>query len=220
MIRIKNLRKLYDGGLTPALNGITFSVAEGETVSVMGPSGCGKTTLLNLVGGLDRPTEGEIWVDGQGLHLPRSLDRVRASTIGFVFQFHHLIPNLTLLENTEIPTYSLRASRKEMREKAARLLDTLGLSSRKDSLPARVSGGERQRAAIARAMMNDPKILLVDEPTGSLDSATGEKVLDVLIELSETRRLTMLVSTHNPQVALRTGRIIHMKDGLLIDAGD
>jgi putative ABC transport system ATP-binding protein len=215
MIVVKNIKKSFDQGLVAALNGITFTVEEGEAVSIMGPSGCGKTTLLNLIGALDRPTEGEIWLDGENIHLSGSLDSLRASTVGFVFQFHHLIPNLTLRENVEIPMYTRSVSRKTMREKATALLNTLDLSGRKDFFPSRVSGGERQRAAIARAMINDPKILLVDEPTGSLDTATGEKVLDTLLQLCDTRKLTMLLSTHNPRVAQRTSRIIHMKDGLL-----
>lgn len=219
MIKVQGLKKSFDQGLVTALNGITFSVGEGEAVSVMGPSGCGKTTLLNLIGALDRPTEGDIWVDGREVGLSRELDMLRATTIGFVFQFHHLIPNLTLLENVEIPMYTGPLPRRARRQKAAGLLDAMGLAARRDFLPSRVSGGERQRAAIARALINDPKLLLVDEPTGSLDSATGEMVLDELFRLRETRRLTLLLSTHNPRVAERTDRIITMKDGLLIDEG-
>jgi putative ABC transport system ATP-binding protein len=215
MIVIKDLRKHYDYGLVRALNGVSFEVAEGEAVSIMGPSGCGKTTLLNLIGALDVPTEGEILVEGRNIHKDVSPDLFRATTVGFVFQFHHLIPNLTLLENVEIPMYTLKTPKGSRRQKAAAILKEMGLGERMNFLPTRVSGGERQRAAIARAMINDPRIILADEPTGSVDTSTGGRILELLLELCESRKLTMLISTHNREVAAGTSRIIHLKNGVI-----
>ena len=215
IITAKGLTKHYDNGLVKALNGVSFQVAEGEAVSVVGPSGCGKTTLLNLMGALDIPTEGEIWVDGIRIHGSRHHEAFRARTVGFVFQFHHLIPNLTLLENVEIPMYPLGAPKKARREKALFILNEMGLPDRINFLPTKVSGGERQRAAIARAMINDPKIILADEPTGSVDTSTGGRILDLLLLLCEMRKLTMIVSTHNPEVAARTHRVIKLRNGLI-----
>jgi putative ABC transport system ATP-binding protein len=215
MIVVKDLKKHYDNGLVRALNGVSFEVAEGEAISIMGPSGCGKTTLLNLIGTLDVPTEGDIWVDGRNIHSAGSSEDFRVATLGFVFQFHHLIPNLTLLENVEIPMYTLSSSKRWRREKAAAILQEMGLAERMNFLPTRVSGGERQRAAIARAMINDPKMILADEPTGSVDTYTGGRILELLLQLCETRKLTVIISTHNQEVAARTGRVIRMKNGMI-----
>jgi len=215
MIVVRHLVKHYDGGLVKALNGISFEVARGEVLALMGPSGCGKSTLLNLVGALDTPTAGEILVDGRGIDSYRPLDRFRAKTVGFVFQSHHLIPGLTLLENTELPMYSLGLSRKAMRQKATEMLLRVGLAGRMDFLPTKVSGGERQRAAIARALVNDPAIILADEPTGSVDTETGQAILDYLVDLCHSRGVTMLIATHNQDIAACTDRVLHMRDGLL-----
>jgi putative ABC transport system ATP-binding protein len=216
MITIKNLTKHYDNGLIKALNGVSFTIEEGEAVSIMGPSGCGKTTLLSVMGTLDTPTKGEVWIDGNNVYTSRSFDIFRARTFGFVFQFHHLIPNLSLLENVEIPMHALRIPGKSRREKAIRLLEEMGLTDRLHSLPTRVSGGERQRAAIARAMANNPKIILADEPTGSIDTTTGDRIIDLLLALCKERRLTLVIATHNPEVAAKTGRTIWMRNGLTI----
>ncbi len=215
MIAVKGLRKHYDYGLVRALNGVSFDVAEGEAVSIMGPSGCGKTTLLNLIGALDVPTEGEIWIEGRDIHNDISREAFRAVTVGFVFQFHHLIPNLTLLENVEIPMYTLKTPKRLRREKARAILEEIGLGERMSFLPTKVSGGERQRAAVARAMINDPRIILADEPTGSVDTSTGARILELLLQLCHTRKLTMIISTHNREVAARTGRIITMRNGVI-----
>ncbi len=215
MIAVTDLVKHYDGGLVKALNGISFEVARGEVVAIMGPSGCGKSTLLNLVGALDTPTSGEILVDGRSLSTYRPLDRFRAKTVGFVFQFHHLIPSLSLLENAELPMYPLGVSNKAMREKATEMLVRVGLEERMHFRPTKVSGGERQRAAIARALVNEPAIILADEPTGSVDTETGAVILDYLVELCHSRGVTMLIATHNPGIAEGSDRVLRLKDGVL-----
>jgi ABC-type lipoprotein export system ATPase subunit len=215
MIVARDLVKHYDGGLVKALNGISFEVEKGEVVSIMGPSGCGKSTLLNLLGTLDTPTSGEILIDGKSISTYRPLDRFRAKTVGFIFQSHHLISGMSLLENTELPMYPLRISRKAMRERATEMLVRVGLADRMNFLPTKVSGGERQRAAIARALVNDPSIILADEPTGSVDTDTGKAILDYLIHLCHSQGVTMLIATHNREIAADTHRILQMGDGIL-----
>lgn len=215
MIDVRNLTKQYDGGLVKALNGISFSVPEGEILGIMGPSGCGKSTLLNLIGALDLPTSGNILVDGVDIRDHRPASTYRAKMVGFVFQFHHLIPALSLLENVELPLYSLPMTRRERRSRAEALLNEMGLADRVHSRPPRVSGGERQRAAIARAIVNNPRIILADEPTGSIDSETGSLVLDLLARLCRERKTTMLLATHDREVAGRADRILRIRNGVL-----
>jgi len=215
MIIVDDLKKDYDGGLVQALRGVSLEIGKGEAVSVMGPSGCGKSTLLNLIGALDLPTAGEIRIDGRPLMDYRPFDSFRAKMIGFVFQFHHLIPNLTLLENVELPMYSFPIPKGERRKKAIRLLDEMGLEDRRHFLPTRVSGGERQRAAIARAIINDPSIILADEPTGSVDTFIGNQIIEFLLGLCREKRTTMIVATHNHELAARTDRIIRLRNGLI-----
>lgn len=215
MLSIKGLFKDYEGGLVEALKGISLNVQKGEIVAVMGPSGCGKSTLLNLIGALDNPSGGEIFIDGRAISDYRPFDRFRASMVGFVFQFHHLIPSLTLLENVEVPMYAFPLSGKERRERAEKILKEVGLEGRMRFLPTRVSGGERQRAAIARAVVNEPRIILADEPTGNLDSETGKMVLDLTVSRCRLRGATMLLATHDPEVAARADRIIRFRDGLV-----
>lgn len=219
MISVDNLKKDYDGGLVQALRGISFQIEKGEAVSIMGPSGCGKSTLLNLIGALDLPTAGEIRIDGKPLADYRPFDSFRTKMIGFVFQFHHLIPNLTLLENVELPQYPLPIPKRERRERAIHLLEVVGLQDRMNFLPTRVSGGERQRAAIARAIINDPAIILADEPTGSVDTFIGNQIIDFLLALCREKQITMLVATHNHELASRTNRIIRLRNGLVEACG-
>jgi putative ABC transport system ATP-binding protein len=213
MISVKNLKKVYDYGLVKALNGVSFEIEEGEAVSIMGPSGCGKSTLLNLIGTLDSPTEGEIWIGGKNIKDYSPMHAFRAKNIGFIFQFHHLIPNLSLLENVELPMFSLPIPKRLRRDKAIALLKEMDLEARMNFFPTRVSGGERQRAAIARAMMNDPQIILADEPTGSVDTVIGNKILDFLVSLCDKKKITMVIATHNHEVAAKTKRIIRMRNG-------
>jgi putative ABC transport system ATP-binding protein len=216
-ISVTHLKKDYDNGLVQALRGVSFEIQKGEAVSIMGPSGCGKSTLLNLIGTLDLPTEGEIRVDGKPLADYRPFDSFRAKTIGFIFQFHHLIPNLTLVENVELPLYSFPIPRRVRREKAIQLLEEMDLEDRMHFLPTRVSGGERQRAAIARAIINDPQILLADEPTGSVDTLIGNRIIDFLLDQCKQKQMTIIIATHNYEVAGRTERIIKIKNGLVED---
>ncbi len=215
MIVVREITKYFDNGLVKALNGISFRVEKGEMVSIMGPSGCGKSTLLNLIGALDLPTGGEIWIDGKNLMDHRPFQWFRSRYVGFVFQFHHLLPNLTLLENVELPLFTSPMPKKLRRDKAAALLIEMGLEDRLHFLPTRVSGGERQRAAIARALVNDPRMVLADEPTGNVDSETGERILDYLLGLSAEKQVTMLIATHSHEIAGRTQRILRMKNGRL-----
>lgn len=216
-IRGVELIKHYEGGLVKALNGVSFEVQPGEQIAITGPSGSGKTTLLHLVGALDVPTSGRIEILGDDVAQVRDLNRLRSKTLGFVFQLHHLIPNLKLWENVALPAHPLGISRRERRKRAVALLDAVGLGPRVDFLPVKCSGGERQRAAVARALVNDPQILLADEPTGSVDLATGEKILELFAWANQERGVTSVTITHNPAVAARADRTLRIVDGLLAE---
>jgi len=206
IIEIRSLRKSFDGGRIKALNGVDLDVEHGEFVSIMGPSGSGKSTLLNMIGALDVPDSGTVKVAGRDLKDERDLSRLRAEEIGFVFQLHNLIPNLTALENVEIPMFAVKWD--DMEGRAMELLDYVGLADKADRKPTELSGGERQRVAIARALANDPSIILADEPTGSLDSRTGRRILEGLRELQEDEGVTLIVVTHDPDVASMASRIV------------
>jgi len=213
MLRVVNVRRTYDGGAVLALADVSLSIHQGDYVAIMGPSGSGKSTLLNLLGALDRPTSGDILFDGQSLVGRVDLDRFRANTLGFVFQSFHLLPTLTAIENVQIPMFETSLAPRQRAEKAAELLGLVGMSHRSTHLPAKLSVGERQRVAIARALANDPKLLLADEPTGNLDSVAGGVVLDLFDRLHRERGLTLVVITHDAQVAGRAQRIIRIRDG-------
>ncbi len=217
LIRTINLTKTYGSGegAVHALHDANLSIERGELVAVMGPSGCGKSTLLNLLGALDQPTSGEVWVNGENLARLKAVDAFRARTVGFVFQLHNLLPTLTCVENVEVPMQGYVEAGKR-RERALRLLRQVGLHERVDVLPARLSGGQRQRVAVARALANDPPLILADEPTGSLDSQSGEEVLALLGELNATQGTTILVVTHDRRVAQATQRILRMHDGHIV----
>ncbi len=217
LIEVKDLYKVYDNGLIQSLNGITLTLKAGKIYALMGASGCGKSTLLNLIGTLDSPTSGEILYDGKYLNEVRSLSTFRRDFIGFVFQFHHLIPVLTLRENVESALLSNRkVSAKERRERAVALLDEMGILHRADSYAAKISGGERQRGAIARALVNNPKVLLADEPTGNIDSKTSKLILKKLRDHVEQTAGTILIATHDNDVADIADVIIKMEDGKII----
>jgi ABC-type lipoprotein export system ATPase subunit len=218
LIRTLNLTKIYGSSETAvrALDGVNLSVGRGELVAVMGPSGCGKSTLLNMLGALDRPTAGEVWVAGENLAKLRDVDGFRARTVGFVFQLHNLLPTLTALENVETPMQGRGASAGERRKRAARLLEMVGLPDRPTALPSQLSGGQRQRVAVARALANAPALLLADEPTGSLDSQSGEEILTLLADLNRSQGATIVIVTHDRRVAQTTGRILSMKDGRIV----
>lgn len=219
LIHTLTLSKTYGSGETivRALDDVTLSVNAGEFVAIMGPSGCGKSTLLNMLGALDQPTTGEVWVAGENLARIKKVDKFRAQSIGFIFQLHNLLPTLTALENVEVPMIGQVSSRKERVERAQYLLTLVGLDARANHLPSQLSGGQRQRVAIARSLANQPKLLLADEPTGALDSQSGAEILALLAELNQTHGMTIAVVTHDRQVAQSTQRILRMKDGRVVD---
>ena len=219
-VEIRELYKSYEDGRIRALNGISLTIAEGEFVSIIGPSGSGKSTLLNMLGALDVPDSGSITVAGEDLAKSKKLNEFRGEKIGFIFQLHNLIPNISVVENIEIPMYTQKMSSKEMRSKALKLLDDVGLKDKDDILPNKLSGGERQRVAIARALANEPSIILADEPTGSLDSKTSSKILKQLIDLHEDNNVTLIIVTHDMDVAELADRVIEVLDGEIISAGD
>ena len=212
---MERVSKAFDGGRIRALDGVSFRIEAGEFIALTGPSGCGKSTLLNLIGLLDRPDSGTITVGGQPLgHLPDDAE-YRASTVGFVFQFHHLVPTLNAVENVQVPMMGRHRSRAERESRAHGLLAEVGLSERERSLPATLSGGERQRVAIARALANEPRLLLADEPTGALDSVTGGQVLDLLKGLRDRYGMTVLMVTNDGLAAAAADRTLALRDGLI-----
>lgn len=201
------------------LRGVNLKVEQGEVVAIVGPSGCGKTTLLGLIGGLDTPTSGTITIAGQELSRlsEDKLADVRNRTIGFVFQFFNLVPTLTALENVALPVQFDDKSRFQPEKRATELLTMVGLGHRLKHKPKELSGGEQQRVAIARALANQPAILLGDEPTGNLDSERGQEILELIFKLREELGLTVILVTHDPKVAARADRVLHMKDGQFIE---
>ena len=196
------------------------AIEDGEFVSIIGPSGSGKSTLLNMLGALDVPDSGSINVAGHDLNTSKKLNEFRGESIGFIFQLHNLIPNISVVENIEIPMFTQKMSSKEMRSRALKLLDDVGLKDKADIKPNKLSGGERQRVAIARALANEPSIILADEPTGSLDSKTSSKILKLLIDLHEDKNVTLIIVTHDMDVAKLADRVIEVLDGEIISAGD
>jgi putative ABC transport system ATP-binding protein len=217
LVRLTEITKVYQGGVTGALNGVSLTVEEGEFTAIMGPSGSGKSTLLNLVAGLDRPSSGSVTVAGTDLASlgEAGLARFRRDRIGFVFQFFHLLPNLTVLENVLIPA---QLKGRESAEAPARtLLVQLGIEELADRYPARLSGGQQQRVAIARALINQPTLLLADEPTGALDTKSGDQVMELLAEVHRQGQTIILV-THDAKLATRhAARVVSMMDGRVID---
>jgi ABC-type lipoprotein export system ATPase subunit len=219
LIEISHLSKLYGTGDTAvrALDDVSLTVMAGEFLAIMGPSGCGKSTLLNMIGALDRPTSGVIRVAGEDLAHLRDVDRFRAQTVGFVFQLHNLLPTLTARENVEVPMQGQNVPARARRERADHLLDLVGLADRSHHLPSQLSGGQRQRIAIARALANDPRLILADEPTGALDSQSGEDLLTLMADLNRQQGATIVVVTHDRHVAQATQRIVYMRDGRIVE---
>ena len=217
LIRTTHLTKIYGSGEASvrALDGVNLTVPQGELLAVMGPSGCGKSTLLNLLGALDQPTSGEVWVAGENLARLKNVDAFRAKTVSFVFQLHNLLPTLSAQENVEVPMQGQLPAGKR-RERAKKLLEMVGLSERGNALPSQLSGGQRQRVAVARALANDPALILADEPTGSLDTQSGEEVLTLLADLNRTQGTTIVIVTHDRRVAQATQRIVRMSDGRIV----
>ena len=212
-VEIVDLVKTFDAGRTRAVDGATFSVAQGEFVAITGPSGCGKSTLLHLIAALERPDSGRIAVLGEDITGRRDLSRYRARTVGLVFQLHNLLPNLTAVENVEVPMYETGLGMRERRRRALHLLELVGLTDKARRRPPQLSGGERQRVAIARSLSNDPPILLADEPTGNLDSKAGRNVMEALEGIHHQHGLTIIMVTHDPGIAASADRIIRMLDG-------
>lgn len=216
IIEIHGLKKSYDKGKTKALDGVNLEIQEGEFVSIMGPSGSGKSTLLNMIGAFDTADEGSISVAGIDLIKTKNLDQFRSEKIGFVFQLHNLIPNLSVLENVEIPMLRKKISTKDMDSRAMELLELMNFSDLSEKVkqkPTKLSGGERQRVAIARALVNHPTIILADEPTGALDSRTTQMILDLLKDIHQKENVTLVMVTHEQDVGKQADRIVTVLDG-------
>jgi ABC-type lipoprotein export system ATPase subunit len=220
VVRTRALQKDYGrgAGLVRALDGVDLDVAAGETLAVMGPSGCGKSTLLHLLGGLERPSAGEVWLEGRRIDQlgERALARLRRHAIGFVFQAFHLMEELTAVENVELPALLAGGAPRTARSRAVELLDQVGLTDRAAHLPSALSGGERQRVAIARALSNEPLVVLADEPTGNLDSAATRDVLRLLDRLRGGGQ-TLVIVTHDSRIAASADRLVSMRDGAFVE---
>jgi putative ABC transport system ATP-binding protein len=216
IIEARGLVKKFEKGLIPALDGADLTVLPEEFVAIVGPSGCGKSTLLHIIAALDRPDEGTVVVNGHDLSRERHLDHVRGHDVGLIFQLHNLLPTLTASENVQVPMFEIGLSPKERRRRAESLLELVGLPGKARQRPTELSGGERQRVAIARALANEAPILLADEPTGSLDSRAGERILELLERLRAERGLTIVMVTHAAEIAARADRIVRMLDGRVV----
>jgi putative ABC transport system ATP-binding protein len=216
IIDARGVVKTFEGGLIPALDGADLRVRAGEFVAIVGPSGCGKSTLLHIIAALDRPDAGTVIVNGHELSKERHLDHVRARDVALIFQLHNLLPTLTASENVQVPMFEVSHSARQRRLQAERLLELVGLHGKEKQRPTQLSGGERQRVAIARALANEAPILLADEPTGSLDSKSGQHILDLLEELRQKQGLTIIMVTHAPEIAARADRIVRMLDGRVV----
>jgi lipoprotein-releasing system ATP-binding protein len=218
---VRGLTKAFEhtGRTLPVLRGLEFEIRPGEIVSVVGASGAGKSTLLHVLGTIDSPTSGTILFDGTDVTrmTPAALAEFRNRQIGFVFQFHHLLPEFTALENAMMPGMILRLPRAECVRKARAILTRLGLADRLTHRPGELSGGEQQRVALARALLLHPRLLLADEPTGNLDTKTGREMHELFFELNRELGMTLLIVTHNPELAAQTGRRLRMVDGILLE---
>jgi len=221
VVELENVEKSYRLGkvTVSALRGVTLKLWQAEFMAIMGPSGSGKTTLLNIIGTLDKPSTGRALIDGEDITRmnDRQLTKLRRHKIGFVFQFHNLIPVLTALENVELPLITSGVKRRVSRDRAMELLRRVGLQDRTDHLPDELSGGEQQRVAIARALANHPRIVLADEPTGDLDTQTGSEVVQLMHSMAKQEGSSVVVVTHDPVVAERADRLVEMRDGKITE---
>ncbi len=217
IVETRELVKIYgDGEEIRALDRVNLTVRRGEFVSVMGPSGSGKSTLLYVMGALARPTSGQVLINGQDLAKVKNLDRFRNETMGFIFQLHNLIPTMTALENVEVPLHEQRMSGKERHGRARELLEMVGLGGRLSHLPNQLSGGQCQRVAVARSLVNQPSLVLADEPTGELDSENSKEIIDLMHDMNHRLGTTFIMVTHDLAVARRTDRILIMGDGCIV----
>lgn len=218
LIRVEDLKKTYLMGdyALEVLKGIDLTVKKGDALSIMGPSGSGKSTLVQIMGCLDKPTSGKLYIDGVDVSTmtDKELAEIRGKKIGFVFQFFFLIPTLSAVQNVELPMIFNGFSADERHKRACELLELVGLGDRSEHKPSELSGGERQRVAIARALANDPKIIFADEPTGNLDSKSGQEIIDLLMKLNK-KGYTIIIVTHDVNIARHAKRIVHIKDGLV-----
>lgn len=223
VIELKEVTKKYqmEEVEVQALKSVDLKIKEEDFVAIMGPSGSGKSTLLHMIGLLDRPTSGKVYIDGTDISKlsDSSLARLRGEKIGFVFQFFNLLPTLNARENIRLPMLILERNRDEIESELSKLLKTVGLETRAKHLPSQLSGGERQRVAIARALANDPPLILADEPTGNLDSKTGEEIMGFLQKLQEDQKVTIVMVTHEADIAEFAKHIIHLKDGKIVKGG-
>ena len=221
MLEARNIHKVFDhpSGKLHILKGVDLNLKEGDVLSVVGPSGAGKSTLLHILGGLDKPNEGEIFFEGEDLYKlsNKQRARIRNQSIGFIFQFYHLMAEFNALENVILPALVTKsASLDVINKRGTELLDRVGLGKRAHHKPDELSGGEQQRVAIARALINTPKIILCDEPTGNLDSENGQAILDLLMELNSSNKQTLVIVTHDKNIARNSNEIINMKDGQFV----
>jgi len=223
LIKVEDAWKTYKLGETDltVLRGVSLRIRQGSFVAIMGPSGSGKSTLLHIIGALDLPSKGKAYIDGRDISLMSEdeLSKVRGQKIGFVFQQFNLLHNLTALENVTLPMVFQGTSESKRRERGKKLLASFGLEKRLEHRPSELSGGERQRIAIARALANDPDIIVADEPTGNLDSTTGKKIMDILVDLHKNQGKTIIVVTHDPNIADYTEHTINIKDGIIVKNG-
>ncbi len=218
MLEAKQIEKFY--GKLQVLKGVDLNISKGEIVSIVGSSGAGKSTLLHILGTLDTANKGQVFLKGERIDMLKgnALAKFRNKNIGFIFQFHHLLPEFSALENVCIPGWIAGKKKKEVTQKATELLKTLGLGDRLGNKPHQLSGGEQQRVAVARALINDPAIVMADEPTGNLDSANGRELHKLFIELRDKFQQTFLIVTHNEELAAMSDRVVHMKDGFIVQS--
>ena len=221
MIQLKNITKSFDlnKNKVEVLKGINLQIADDEFIALMGPSGSGKSTLLGILAGIDSPTSGEIYIYGQDISKKKEdeLARFRNENVGIVFQAYNLIPSLNAIQNVKAPLYAgkNKLTSKEIDKRAKKLLDMVGLSHRETHKPGELSGGEQQRVAIARALINNPKILVADEPTGNLDAKTGEEIMDLILKINKDMHLTIIMATHNEEIAKLADRVVNISDGII-----